>query len=192
MAGFGYAIFDTTVGRCGIAWGEAGIVAVQLPEAREIETRGRLLRQHPEARERRPPSEVKFVIDGIAALLTGQPADFSDVTLGMQGVPPFNRRVYELARTIPRGEIMTFGDVASQLGASGTTNAVGQAIGRNPLPILVPCHRVLRAAGETGEACGNGGVISKRRLLALEGAAAGGPTLFDVLLPGVVQRSTAR
>jgi methylated-DNA-[protein]-cysteine S-methyltransferase len=191
MAGLGYAIFETTVGRCGIAWSQSGIVAVQLPEAREIDTRRRLLRQSPEARERSPPPEVDCAMDGIAALLRSQPADFASTMLDLQGVPPFNRRVYECVRLIPRGEILTFGEVARRLGASGAANAVGQAIGRNPFPILVPCHRVLRAAGETGELCGNGGVISKRRLLALEGAAAGGPTLFDVLLPGIVQRSTA-
>lgn len=191
MAGRGYTVFDTTVGRCGIAWGHAGIVGVQLPEAREIETRRRMLRQYPEARELRPPSDVEAAIEGIAALLRGQPADFSDVTLDMAGVSPFNRRVYEFARTIPRGETMTFGEVAKRLGASGASHAVGQAIARNPFTVLVPCHRVLAAAGETDGCCANSGVISKRRLLSLEGARAGGsPTLFDVLLSSVAPPRT--
>ena len=94
MAGRGYTIFDTTIGRCGIAWGETGIVGVQLPEAREIETRGRMLRQYPDARELRPPLNVEIAIDGIVALLRGAPCDFSDVALDMHGVQPFNRRVY--------------------------------------------------------------------------------------------------
>jgi methylated-DNA-[protein]-cysteine S-methyltransferase len=190
LAGRGYSIFDTTVGRCGIAWGQAGIVAVQLPEAREIETRRRLLRQHPEARELRPPPEIEIAIEGIVALLRGQPADFSDVTLDMQGVTPFNGRVYALVRSIPRGETMTYGDVAKRLGASGAIHAVGQAIGRNSFTMIIPCHRVLAAAGETSAICANGGVITKRRLLSLEGArAASGPTLFDVLLPIAPPRS---
>jgi methylated-DNA-[protein]-cysteine S-methyltransferase len=189
LAGRGYTIFDTTVGRCGIAWGQAGILGVQLPEGREIETRRRLLRQHPEARELRPPPGGELAIDGIVALLRGQGADFSDVTLDMQGVPPFNSRVYALARTIPRGEIMTYGEVAKRLGASGAVHAVGQAITRNPFTMIVPCHRVLAAAGETNGICANGGVITKRRLLSLEGALAGsGPTLFDVLLSAAPQR----
>jgi methylated-DNA-[protein]-cysteine S-methyltransferase len=189
LAGRGYTIFDTTVGWCGIAWGHAGILGVQLPEAREIETRRRLLRQHPEARELRPPPGVELAIDGIVALLRGQGADFSEVTLDMQGVPPFNSRVYALTRTIPRGEIMTYGEVAKQLGASGAVHAVGQAITRNPFTIIIPCHRVLAAAGETNGVCANGGVITKRRLLSLEGALAGnGPTLFDVLLSAPPQR----
>jgi methylated-DNA-[protein]-cysteine S-methyltransferase len=183
MAGRGYSVFDTTIGRCGIAWGDFGVLSVQLAEAREIETRRRMLRQYPDARELRPPLNVELAIDGIVALLRGQPADFSDVTLDLHGVAPFNCRVYEFARSIPRGETLTFAEFAKRLGASGAAHAVGQAIGRNPFTIIVPCHRVLAAAGETDGTCMNGGVISKRRLLSLEGALAkGGPTLFDALL----------
>jgi methylated-DNA-[protein]-cysteine S-methyltransferase len=190
LAGHGYTVFDTTVGRCGIAWSQAGVVGVQLPEAREIETRRRMLRQYPEARELRPPPEVEIAIGGIVALLRGQACDFTDVTLDMHGVAPFNRRVYQCARAIPRGETMTFAEVAKRLGASGASHAVGQAIMRNPFTIVVPCHRVLPAAGETDGVCANGGVISRRRLLSLEGAlASSGPTLFDVLLSVASPRS---
>jgi methylated-DNA-[protein]-cysteine S-methyltransferase len=192
MAGQGYTIFDTTVGRCGIAWGRFGVVGVHLPEAREIETRRRMLRQYPEARELRPPPDVEAAIYGISALLRGQPADFSDAALDMHGIPPFNRRVYEFTRDIPRGETRTFAEIAKRLGASGATHAVGKAIGRNPFTILVPCHRALPVAGETDGCCGNGGVITKRRLLSLEGApVSSGPTLFDVLLSSVAARRTA-
>jgi methylated-DNA-[protein]-cysteine S-methyltransferase len=183
MAGRGYSIFDTTVGQCGIAWGDSGILGVQLAEAREIDTRRRMLRQYPDARELRPPLNAETAIDGIAALLRGQRCDFSDVTLDMHGVAPFNRRVYEFARTIPRGETMTFTEVAKWLGASGAAHAVGQAIGRNPFTILVPCHRVLATDGAAEGFGMNGGTVSKRRLLSLEGALAkSGPTLFDALL----------
>jgi methylated-DNA-[protein]-cysteine S-methyltransferase len=183
MAGRGYAIFDTVIGRCGIAWGDGGILAVQLPEAREIETRRRMLRQYSDARELRPSMNAEIAIEAIALLLRAQPCDFSDVELDMHGMPPFNRRVYEFARTIPRGETMTFAALAKRLGASGASHAVGQAIGRNPFAILVPCHRVLAAEGETDGFSMNGGVVSKRRLLSLEGAKAkSGPTLFDALL----------
>ena len=183
MAGRGYSIFDSTVGRCGIAWGGSGILGVQLPEAREIETRRRMLRQYPDTRELPPPLMVEIAIDGIAALLRGKPCDFSDVVLDMNGMPPLSRRVYEYARTIPRGETITFAELAKRLGASGAAHAVGQAIGRNPFTILVPCHRVLAADGATDSFGMNGGMITKRRLLSLEGALAkSGPTLFDALL----------
>lgn len=183
MAGVGYSVFDTMVGRCGIAWGVHGIVGVQLAEARELDTRRRLLRQFPDARETRPTPGVDAAIDGIVALLRGQPCDFSGIALDMQGVVPFSRRVYEATQAVPRGETITFADLAKRLGASGAIHAVGQAINRNPFAILVPCHRVLAAAGDTGGTCANSGVITKRRLLSLEGALAkSGPTLFDVLL----------
>ena len=183
MAGRGYSIFDTSIGRCGIAWGDYGVVGVQLPESRELATRGRMLRQYPDARELAPPLNVEIAIEAMVALLRGQPSDFSDVTLDMHGMPPFNRRVYEFARSIPRGETLTYAEFAKRLGASGAAHAVGQAIGRNPFTLIVPCHRVLAGAGEADGACMNGGVISKRRLLSLEGALArSGPTLFDVLL----------
>jgi methylated-DNA-[protein]-cysteine S-methyltransferase len=183
MAGRGYTIFDSTIGRCGIAWGASGVLAVQLPEAREIETRRRLLRQYPDARERRPCLNAEIAIEAIAALLRSQPSDFSDVTLDMRGMPPFNRRVYELARSIPRGETVTLAEFARQLGATGATHAVGQAIGRNPFAILVPCHRVLASDGEADRFSMNGGAVSRRRLLSLEGALAkSGPTLFDAFL----------
>jgi methylated-DNA-[protein]-cysteine S-methyltransferase len=184
MAGRGYTIFDTAVGRCGIAWGDSGILGVQLPEAREIETRRRMLRQYPDARELRPPLNVEIAIDGIVALLRGQPGDLSDVTLDMSGIQAFNQRVYAFTRTIPHGETRTYGEVAIGLRASGATHSVAQAISRNPFMIIVPCHRVLEAGSYADQISPNGGAISKRRLLSIEGArATSSKTLFDVLLP---------
>jgi methylated-DNA-[protein]-cysteine S-methyltransferase len=184
MSGRGYTVFDTTIGRCGIAWGDLGVLAVQLPEAREIETRRQLLRQFPDARELRSPPEIGIAIEAIVALLRGQPADFADVALDLSAVQPFARRVYEFTRSIPRGETLTYGDVASRLRASGATHSVAQALSRNPFMLIVPCHRVLEAGGYADRISPNGGSISKRRLLSIEGA--GSPsskTLFDVLLP---------
>jgi methylated-DNA-[protein]-cysteine S-methyltransferase len=184
MAGRGYTIFDTGIGRCGIAWGSFGIVGVQLPEAREIETRGRMLRQYPEAREMRPPLNVEMAIEGIIALLRGEPCNLADVTLDMSGIHAFNARVYAFARKIPHGETRTYGEVAASLRASGAAHSVAQAISRNPFMIIVPCHRVLEAGSYTDKISPNGGTISKRRLLSIEGAlATSSKTLFDVLLP---------
>jgi methylated-DNA-[protein]-cysteine S-methyltransferase len=184
MSGRGYTVFDTTIGRCGIAWGDLGILGVQLPEAREIETRRRLFQLFPDARELRPRAEIQSAIDGIAALLRGKAADFSEVRLDMTSIRPFDGRVYDFTRTIPRGETLTYGEVASRLRASGATHSVAQALSRNPFTIIVPCHRVLEAGGYADKISPNGGSISKRRLLSIEGA--GSPsskTLFDVLLP---------
>jgi methylated-DNA-[protein]-cysteine S-methyltransferase len=186
MAGRGYTIFDTGIGRCGIAWGHSGVIGVQLPEAREIETRRRLFQLYPDARELRAPTNVEIAIEAITALLRGVAADLSDVTLDMTGIHPFNQRVYELTRAIPRGETRTYGDVAARLGAPGTVNSVAQAISKNPFMIIVPCHRVLEAGGYADKISPHGGTISKRRLLSIEGTGAGttkSKTLFDMLLP---------
>ncbi|QOZ23007.1 MULTISPECIES: methylated-DNA--[protein]-cysteine S-methyltransferase [Bradyrhizobium] len=184
MAGRGYTIFDTAVGRCGIAWGELGVVGVQLPELREIETRKRLFQLYPDARELRPPEEIETAIEGIAATLRGGNGDLSGVALDMTGIPAFNQRVYQFVRSIPRGETRTYDEVASALRVSGAVYSVAQTIGRNPFMIIVPCHRVLEAGNYADRISPNGGSISKRRLLSIEGARTiASKTLFDVLLP---------
>lgn len=182
--GRGYTIFDTGIGRCGIAWGDLGIVGVQLPEAREIETRKRLFQLYPDAREQRAPLNVEIAIEGIVTLLRGGNSDLTDVTLDMTGIPVFNQRVYAIARAIPPGETRIYEEVAAQLKASGAVFSVAQAIGRNPFMIIVPCHRVLEAGHYADRISPNGGCISKRRLLSIEGAhTTSSKTLFDVLLP---------
>jgi methylated-DNA-[protein]-cysteine S-methyltransferase len=185
MVGCGFTIFDTGLGRCGIAWSQSGIAGVQLPETLEIETRKRLFRLYPDAREQCPPPDVEIAIEGIVALLRGESCDLSDVTLDMTSIHAFSARVYAFTRTIPRGETLTYGEVAAKLRLSGAVHAVAQAIARNPFVIIVPCHRVLEAGGYADRISPNGGVISKRRLLSLEGAGGttSGKTLFDVLLP---------
>ena len=184
MTGLGYTIFDTGIGRCGIAWGPLGVIGVQLPEAREIDTRRRLFQLYPDARELRPPLNAEIAIEGIAALLRGGDSDISDVTLDMTGIPAFNQRVYTFVRQVPRGETRTYDEIASGLRSSGAVYSVAQAIARNPFMIIVPCHRVLEAGNYTDKISPNGGAISKRRLLSIEGAhPTTSKTLFDVLLP---------
>ena len=172
MTAAGFTFFDTAIGRCGIAWSVQGVVGVQLPEANEGATRARVSERFPDAREAAPPPGIRRALDGIAALLRGEPSDLSAVALDMERVSPFHRRVYEVARTIPAGATLSYGDVATRLGAPGAARAVGQALGRNPFAIVVPCHRVLAAGGKVGGFSANGGVTTKLRLLELEGAPA--------------------
>jgi methylated-DNA-[protein]-cysteine S-methyltransferase len=184
MTGRSYSIFDTGIGRCGIAWSPAGIIGVQLPEVRELDTRRRLYQLYPDARELRPPPNIDAAIEGITALLRGAACDFGDVTLDMAGIPAFNQRVYAFVRAIPRGETRTYVEVAAGVRASGAIRSVAQAIGCNPFMIIVPCHRVLEAGNYADKISPFGGAISKRRLLSMEGARQmPGKTLFDVLLP---------
>jgi methylated-DNA-[protein]-cysteine S-methyltransferase len=177
MGMHGYALFDTTLGRCAIAWSERGVVGTQLPGSDDAATRRRIARALPDAVESTPPPAVAAAIDAITGLLAGAPDDLASVTLDLHGVPEFHRRVYDVARAIPPGETRSYGDVAAALGEPGAAQAVGRALGRNPVPIVVPCHRVLAADGTLHGFSAPGGIETKRRMLALEGA--GAPTLFD-------------
>lgn len=173
-----FVLFDTAIGRCAVAWSARGIVTVLLPEHDDAALRARLLRRHPGAQEAAPPGNVAQAIGGIAALVAGEPRDLTYVVLDLTGVPDFNRRVYAAARTIKPGETLTYGVIAAQLGEPDARR-IGEAMGRNPCPIIVPCHRVVAAGGKTGGFSAPGGAATKRRLLAIEGAAAEEPTLFD-------------
>src|SRR5262245_8837131 len=174
-----FTLFATPIGPCGIAWGERGIVGVWLPESDEGRTRARLARRLPDAAEAAPPAEVRSAIGEITALLSGDRRDLGGIALDFDGVPAFHRRVYQIARSIPPGETLTYGEVARRLGDPLRAREVGQALARNPFPIVVPCHRVLAAHGKSGGFSAPGGVSTKLRLLEIEGARASGiPTLF--------------
>jgi len=170
----GCCLFDTAIGPCGIAWNEAAIAAVQLPETTPEGTRRRMLRHTGHSPETDPPAFVRAAIARIQALLEGAQDDLADLPLDMEGVPDFHRRVYAVARAIPPGEVLTYGEVARRVGEPGAARAVGAANGRNPVAIIVPCHRVLAAGGKAGGFSANGGVTTKLRLLAIEGGQARG------------------
>jgi methylated-DNA-[protein]-cysteine S-methyltransferase len=174
MSAQGVILFDTAIGRCGIAWGGRGIVGVQLPETHESATRSRLLRRFPGAPESPPPLAVRRAVDAITALLRGERIDLTGVALDMDGVPEFHRRVYDAARAIPPGSTRSYGEIAKALGEPGSARAVGQALGRNPFAIVVPCHRVLAAGGRAGGFSATGGIGTKLRMLAIEGARSNG------------------
>jgi methylated-DNA-[protein]-cysteine S-methyltransferase len=184
MLGRAYSIFDTAIGRCAIAWGDAGIVGVHLPEAREIDTRRRLFHLYPEARENKPTPNSEAAIEGIVGLLRGGAADFPDVMLDLRDVHGFDQRVYQITQRIHRGETLTYGDVAARLGSPSAVRSVALALARNPFVIIVPCHRVLEKGGYADHMSPHAGLISKRRLLSIEGAVnSNSKTLLDVLLP---------
>jgi methylated-DNA-[protein]-cysteine S-methyltransferase len=176
----GFALFDTVIGPCGIAWRGEVVTGAQLPVGGAEATRMRMARRHPEAAEGEPPVAVKRVMERIAALFAGTRDDLADVVLDLEALPAFPRRVYEIARAIGPGATLTYGEVAARLGEPGAARAVGHALGRNPFPIIVPCHRVLAADGRMGGFSAHGGTTTKRRLLAIEGARLQDPpSLFD-------------
>lgn len=182
-----FALFDTGIGRCGIAWRGDKVVGLQLPESRDAATEARMLRRVGDAEPGTPTGRVADAIARIAALLRGEPSDLGPIALDMDAVPEFDRRVYAVARAVPPGATTTYGAIATELGVPRDARAVGQALGQNPFPIVVPCHRVLGADGKLGGFSANGGRETKLRMLAIEGAvigrdeAAGTGSLFDDL-----------
>jgi methylated-DNA-[protein]-cysteine S-methyltransferase len=181
MPASGFSLFQTPVGECAIAWSETAIVGVLLPEDDPADTAPSMQRRFPQAQRIEPPDWVQRVIERTQQLLEGASTDaLADVPLDMEGVPEFNRRVYEIARAIAPGETLTYGEVAAKLGEPGAARAVGQALGHNPFAPIVPCHRVLAAGKRSGGFSAGGGVATKLKMLEIERAQLGdGPGLFD-------------
>ena len=169
MSSTAWSVFDSPIGVCGIAWSQAGVRGVQLPEQSEAATRARMTRRFPQAIASPPAGHGAEAIAAIRALLQQEAVDLSVLTLDMESVPAFHQRVYALARHIPPGETWTYGDLARRLGGLGLARAVGQALGHNPFAIIVPCHRVVAANGKPGGFSAHGGTDLKFRLLVLEG-----------------------
>lgn len=187
MPDLAFALFNTAIGFCAVVWSARGIVGVQLPETDARATRARTLKRYPSALESLPPDSVKRAIAGMTALLDGEARDLREIVIDDDGTPDFNKRVYAIARAIPPGQTMTYGEIAERLGGKALARAVGQALGENPVPIIMPCHRVLAASGRSGGFSAAGGVVTKLKLLTIEGAQPGGPTLFEHL-PLAVRR----
>jgi methylated-DNA-[protein]-cysteine S-methyltransferase len=184
MSDLAFTLFDTAIGRCALVWSAQGVAGVRFPERDDAAMRHRMQRRFPAAREAQPSAAAQSAIEAIVALLAGERRDLSSVLLDLQNAPEFNRRVYDVARSIGPGETLTYGEVAARLGDRTLAREVAQALSENPCPIIVPCHRVMAAGGKTGGFSAPGGVRTKLRLLSIEGAApdAGDtPMLFDRL-----------
>jgi methylated-DNA-[protein]-cysteine S-methyltransferase len=167
-----FTLFDTPIGTCSLVWQDDKIVGLRLPEASPAATRARITRRWAGAEERTPPPAMQAMIDRVLKLLAGDKVDLSDAPLDFGDSPDFHKRAYAIARTIPAGQTMTYGEIAKRLGEPHESREVGQAMGKNPIAILMPCHRVLGADGKMGGFSANGGVATKRRILEIEGAAA--------------------
>ena len=168
-----FHIFETVLGHAGLAWGERGLIGVHLPQTHPDSVRARVVKRFPEAVETdAPPPQIEAAIADIRRLLQGEKPMLAEVTIDEARVPEFNRRVYEIARAIPPGETLTYGEIAVKLGDRLLARDVGQALGANPWPIVVPCHRVTAAGGKLGGFSAPGGAQTKLKLLAIEGAQA--------------------
>jgi methylated-DNA-[protein]-cysteine S-methyltransferase len=167
-----FTVFETALGWAAVGWNERGLVAVRLPAADRLRAEAGLRRRLLEAVEAEPPPAVAEVIADIQALLAGGKPDFTGAPLDLSHTPDFQARVYAIARAIPPGETLTYGQVAERLGDKLLARDVGEALGKNPWPIVVPCHRVTAAGGKLGGFSAPGGRATKLKLLALEGAKA--------------------
>jgi methylated-DNA-[protein]-cysteine S-methyltransferase len=172
MAKVAYSLFKTPIGHCGLAWDRSGLIAVQLPEATVAATAQRLRARFAGAVRRLPPRSVRRARGAIVRLLQGGGDELAAISLDLSRCSPFYRRVYELTRTIPAGETLSYGELAARAGEPRAARAVGQAMARNPFPLIVPCHRVTAARGGAGGFSAFGGVGTKYRLLRIEGAIA--------------------
>ncbi|MGD0221658.1 MAG: methylated-DNA--[protein]-cysteine S-methyltransferase [Terriglobia bacterium] len=172
-----YCLFETPLGRCGIAWSEGqaygtgyAVTLFQLPEATTELTESRIALSSGASEPSFPPPQIAEVINRVCKHLQGELQDFRDITVDLEGAGPFVQRVCEAAREIPVGKTVTYADLANTLGLPTGARAVGGALGKNPIPLIIPCHRVLAAAGKPGGFSAYGGRITKAKLLAIEGA----------------------
>ena len=171
-----YTVFETALGFCAIAWSEAGIARFQLPDSSAAATERHLLRRLPAARPGTPPPAVAEAIAGAQRYFAGEKIDFSTLALDLEGQDDFFRRIYDAARRVAWGRTTTYGTLAKELGAGPeAARDVGQAMATNPVPLIIPCHRVLAAGGKVGGFSAPGGAASKVRMLELEGVKVGPP-----------------
>jgi methylated-DNA-[protein]-cysteine S-methyltransferase len=177
-----FALFETELGTCALAWGDAGLLGVWLPMASAGALRARIQQKLPSAREAQPAGPVAEAVAKIQALLATGEADLSPIVLDLSRLEPFEREVYAIARSVPPGRTITYGEIARKLGDVAQSRRVGQAMGANRWPIVIPCHRVLGAEGKAGGFSAPGGLDTKLKLLAIEKAQIGDdPGLFDDL-----------
>lgn len=172
--------FQTALGVCAISWSAVGVTAIRLPDV--TATGSAASPRLPASDADVPPPEVRAAMDGIVALLDREQVELGFVVLDLGAAQAFDGRVYAAARAIPAGQVTTYGAIARDIGEPGAARRVGQALGRNPVPILVPCHRVLATGGALGGFSAPGGARTKLRLLEIEGAAGSdAPNLFPGL-----------
>lgn len=183
-------VFDTALGPMGIAWSEDGLTRIQLPD-RDADSTARRLTQRPGAKlHDQAPPEIAAAVTELTAYASGTRTAFASIRLSFAAVPEFNARIYQALREIPWGETTTYGTLAKAVGEPGAARAVGMAMGRNPWPIIVPCHRVLAAAKRIGGFSAPGGATTKERLLRLEGSTWSGNDPDEPTLPGLLDHHT--
>ena len=175
-------LLPAAIGTCALVWRGERLAGSLLPEADEARLVARIKARFPGAEAAEPPPPIAAVADGVEKLLAGEAVDLGFAPLELETVPEFERLVYAAAQAIPPGSVRTYGELAEAIGSPGAARAVGAALGRNPFPIVVPCHRILAAGGRSGGFTAPGGVTTKFRMLQIERARRSDEAgLFDTL-----------
>lgn len=171
-----YLVFETDAGFCGIAWNAVGITRFQLPTKKAEETERLLLRRLVAGEPGTPTRDVADAVAAVRRYFSGEEVDFTDIKLDLEGQDPFFKRIYAAARRLGWGKTTTYGALAKELGVGPeAARDVGQAMAKNPVALIIPCHRVLAAGGKVGGFSAPGGSTSKIRMLELEGVHLGPP-----------------
>jgi methylated-DNA-[protein]-cysteine S-methyltransferase len=168
-SGESYCLFETAFGPCGVAWTERGLTRVQLPERDRVATERRLQKRTQAMAPSEPPPAIARLIADLQRYMSGATIAFDETVIDWSGVDEFQRAIYDAGRKIAWGETVTYGELARRAGFDGEAQAVGQAMSRNPVPVVMPCHRVLASGGKLGGFSAYGGTLTKERLLVLEG-----------------------
>ncbi|TIS56752.1 methylated-DNA--[protein]-cysteine S-methyltransferase [Mesorhizobium sp.] len=178
----GHAVFETALGFMGIAWSEAGLTRLCLPQRNRDAVERRLLRHAGIAGQaaRPEPQWVTELIASIKAYAAGEDVDFSAVPVDLAGVDDFRLAIYDAARKLAFGETTTYGELARRAGHAGLARETGAALGANPVPLVIPCHRILAAGGKIGGFSAPGGSTTKEKMLAMEGVRVGPPPSAQV------------
>ena len=180
-----YCLFETPLGACGVAWKEQEnprippvVTFFRLPEATRSLTDTRIAGSSGGRKARVPPPHIARIIKRVQKHLRGDVQDFQDVVVDLDGAGPFARQVYETARKIPAGRTRSYGELATEINRPTASRAVGQALGRNPIPLLIPCHRVVASGNDLRGFSAHGGLETKARMLEIEGATNGRPAVI--------------
>ncbi len=179
-----YSLFDTALGHCGIAWRGDAVVGFALPGTTDEATAAQLVRRHPGAAPSERPAPIVEAIRAVRSLIAGERTALAFIPVDLADIPDFERAVFEALRTVGPGETVTYGELAERAGSPGAARAVGMAMARNPIPVIIPCHRVLAGSGRSGGFSAPGGITTKFRLLQIEQAGSGqaGMLFYDLPL----------
>ncbi|WP_274426630.1 methylated-DNA--[protein]-cysteine S-methyltransferase [Chelativorans sp. YIM 93263] len=163
-------VFETAFGFCGIVWSERGVCRFMLPVDAPAPAEEELTKRRSASSAATPSGEIAKTVAAVVRYFEGEREDFAQTPVDLDGTPPFHQAIYRAARRLAYGETTTYGALATEAGFPKSAQETGVALGRNPIPLIIPCHRILAAGGKLGGFSAPGGTATKQKMLGLEGA----------------------